>query len=339
MPSQTATGAAKNIAGKLKAAGAGRGFDNHKSDETKFGAGGDLPAGIEQGIAKLTVAKIDEYKSDSKLAGKLYMMFTGVVVSPKEHGGVPIEGLQFNQLVGLHDKKDGKGKITKSQEDMIGIALNEMRKMGIETKGLTLEDWEDALKALEQEGPYFRFRTWAGKATAEFPNPRTNYDLRGKCEFHSNGAEGRVEDNSDPVASDSPSGDASEEDWAAIGEAADADDTDAKAKISSKAKELNLIKEVEKAENWAAGAAIIAEALGGNEGSSAGDSGEAEAPWAPEVGQFYGFKKVGARKAVEHEVTAVFKETVNLKNTETGDIIKAVKWTSDPPTLGGKPLE
>jgi hypothetical protein len=44
---------------------------------------------------------------------------------------------------------------------------------------LEAEEIEDALAALVEEAPYIRFRTWKGKPTKEFPDPRTRHDWQG----------------------------------------------------------------------------------------------------------------------------------------------------------------
>jgi hypothetical protein len=340
MPAVKPTAGAKNVLAKLKAGGASKAFDGHKSDETKFGAGGDLPDGIEGGIAKLTEAKLDLHK-EGKNKDKPYMMLTGIVVSPKTHNGLNVEGLRASKIIGLYAV--GQGKSAKTQDDQIGVALNEMRKLGIETKDLSLDDWEDALNALLQEGPYFRFRTWKGEATPQFPNPRVNVEFRGKCEFTENGegTEPHLEDSTESAAEEGQEAEPAEgdEDWAALGELADGGDTDAATKITAKAEELGIKDEAEGAENWTAAGVLIVETLAGG-APEGGDEGEpTPEPWKPKKGDFYDYKKPGARKAVSYEVTAVFAETVNLKAVEGGEVLRAVKWTSDPMTLGGKPLE
>src|SRR5690606_14260673 len=79
MPAQKATSAL------LKKLGPGfkNAFNKHKEDETDYGAAGNLPAGIEGGIARLSKIEVKEFQT-GKLKGKPYMSFTGVVVSPQK---------------------------------------------------------------------------------------------------------------------------------------------------------------------------------------------------------------------------------------------------------------
>ena len=140
MPSQTTK---PNILGKLKQQGAAKAFDGHKADETKLSGGGDLPAGIDAGKAQLIEAKLDEHK-EGENKGKIYMMLTGIVVEPQQYAG-----LRAMKLIGLYDGKPGPNQ--KKQADRIAEALNEMRKLGVDTAGLSLDDWEAALEALKHE--------------------------------------------------------------------------------------------------------------------------------------------------------------------------------------------
>ena len=82
-------GLMSKLGAKLKHA-----VETHKSDETKFAGGGaNLPAGIEMGIAQLVMCKIGQYEKGDN-TGEYYFMAQGIVVSPKVHDGIPIEGLR-----------------------------------------------------------------------------------------------------------------------------------------------------------------------------------------------------------------------------------------------------
>lgn len=347
------------VTAKLKAQGAGGGFDKHKNDETNYGGGGEIPEGIEGGVAQLVEAKIDEYKTGEN-KGKLYMQLRGVCVfsgndaTPDHHlepmrdgkgviasyRKVKVTGMQVMKQVALHPNP--KAKVT--MDDAIGTALNEMRKMGVATGQLAVDDMEAALAALKMAAPHFNFRTWRGKPTTQYPNPRTNTQFKGVCDFNSNGqapAASGVEDNTGSDApADEPTPDAI--DWMELAGKA-GDDADIQAQFITKGAELGISEEaITNAESWEIVAQQIMEAEAGNSGEAAptGTEAEANTEWKPAKGDEYEYKKRGARNKKWYEVTAVFAETVNLKEKTDdgkGETLKGVKWSNTPaPNLDGQ---
>lgn len=324
-----------NLKGKLKGV-LGGAVKKHRTDDTVVPGGGDLPPGIDNGIAQLVEAKIDEHK-DGNQKGKLFAFFSGVVVSVGESDPKGVIGRRASKIIGLYPSQDGK----KTTEDRVAELLNEMRLLGVDTSNLSEDDIEDALAALKAEAPYFAFRTWRGNATPAFPNPRTNTTFSGKVDHDEDGAGaegGTVEDSSGAgeqagdagEGSSTEGGEGDEPDWTALGEAADGGDTEAAAKIESTGNELGIGEAVGGAENWLAGAMLIQEHLAGGEGG-------AEAPWVPSVGETYKIKPAGAKKAVDVEITAVFesKSTLNYKGAD-GKPVKGVKYDSDAKTIAGQ---
>lgn len=282
MPAQTAPASASSILAKLKQRGADKAWNKHKADETRFGAGGDLPSGIEGGVAQLTTAKLDTHK-DGDNKGEPYLILTGIVKRPAVHGDVQTRGLRAMKIVGLYARKARGGGKDTTMEDAIDNALNEMRKLGVETEGLTLDDWPDVLNALQETKPHFRFRTWTGQATPQFPNPRVNVDFRGVIEDYvddSDGSDGIVDETGGETAAYETNGHAGAEDgtdtatqsYAGLGEAADAGEYDPQVTLTEAAKEAGL--DPEAYPSWTA----LGEALDGSgeaseseEGSEAGD--------------------------------------------------------------------
>lgn len=147
-----------------------------KTDESTLGGGGEAPAGIDNGVARLTECKVDIYKS-GEFKGKWYFLASGVVVLPKEHDGLPCEGLRTQigpEPLCDTPKRTGE-KARKTAKDHYEWLLKALRTLGVNTKGLSFVQVEAAIAAVKKQKPYFMFRTWKGKPTKEFPNPRVNH--------------------------------------------------------------------------------------------------------------------------------------------------------------------
>ena len=174
----------------------------HATAETTFSNFGDPPAGIDNGVARLVECKFDEYKEgDNK--GQPYFYAAGVIVSPKEHGGVPCDGLRVSIMCPLHDTPNRTSR--KTFEDHLGWVYNELRKLGVDTTQLDPADLESTAEALKQSAPFFRFRTWKGKATPQFPDPRTNTDFCGAIpDYEPADADDGVDDGTTAPAPASP---------------------------------------------------------------------------------------------------------------------------------------
>lgn len=333
MPVQTG---AVNVLDLLKKQGADKAINAHKADETVIGGGGDLPPGIEGGVAQLTDAKLDVHK-DGDNKGKPYLYLAGIVVKPETE-----QGSRASLVVGLYDRP----RAQKTFDDQVKIALNEMRKLGINTAAMSgVGDWDDNLALLVQEAPFFRFRTWQGTPTKEFPNPRVNTEFRGLAKGYTGTPDGSsVEDNTnvDPNNPAEPSGEAgtASEDWAALGEAADNGDTDAAEKLVEAGKQFGV--DTDAPANWAEAATLIAEAeANGASGGDAGGGDEGAAgstPWQPEKGEQVMFRPKNAKKDHEAEITQVFSKVLNLKTLADNKAHKSIPWTADPPTLNGHPV-
>lgn len=325
-----------NITGKLKQA-VGGSVKKHRTDETVVPGGGDLPSGIENGIAQLVEAKIDEHK-EGEHKGKLFAFFSGVVVSVGADDPQGCIGRRASKLVFLYPSKDGK----KSMDDRVSELLNEMRLLGCDTSNMGEDDIESALEVLKGEAPHFAFRTWKGKATTQYPNPRTNTTFNGLVEATGEaggGSTGGVDDSSGgdtEGSSDTPSDSSGEgEDWAALGEQADGGDSEAAEKLAAAGKEYGV--DTDAAENWSVAAKEIAEKAS----SGGGDGGAAEAnnaEWKPEIDDVFDYRPKGARKDIQIKVTAVFSKTLNAKSVEDNKPFKGLAWAADPPSIDGKPI-
>jgi len=315
------------LAGKLGATGR-KAVTAHKADQTTYGAGADLPGGIEGGIAQLTECKFDKYKSGDN-TGEYYFLAAGIVKQPAESSGVPIQGLRTQIMEPVCDTP------TRSRPDVdahLEWVLNEMRKLGVDTGGAGIDDLEDMAAAIKEEQPHFRFRTWQGQKQTEGPyagrEPLVNHDWRGACEYQDDGDEqDDVVDKTDGTDDDTVATDdvpTTVDDLDSLAKAADGGDDDAQAQLANRATVLDIDHEAH--ESWTSVASAIVEANGDTESGEEED--EDDGSEDPQKGEVYQFKPPRARKAVECEVTAVFagKQTCNLKNLADGKIYKAVAW-------------
>lgn len=140
--------------------------------------GGSLPAGIENGIAKLVDVHFGVYK-EGKHVGEYFFMAAGIVVKPIEHDGVPIEG-QRTQIgpEAVCDTLESTGK-RKTQTDHLLWIQDQLKMLGASGPQVETGSLEATAASLtkmsttpvEQGGSpiYFRFRTWKGKKATTGP--------------------------------------------------------------------------------------------------------------------------------------------------------------------------
>lgn len=339
----------------------------HKGDETRIGSGGDLPAGIEHGVARLSDAKIGVYqKGDNE--GEPYFMAAGIVLEPetvlvvdpktKKSRAIHIRGLRTQ--IGpepLCDTKAQNGNET-SLADHWDRVLNHLRLLGIDTKDLDptdvvvehngTYDSGPVLEALVQAAPTFRFRTWQGKATQQYPNPRINHEWRGACEYDEGTSEDVQDDTAKEAEWESDEADEAEEveqeeaaveaevDFLALGELADAgkpkkEATEAARTLAGHAKILNI--DSDSLGTWTEVAeAIVAheepEAEDANDEAEADEEYEEEVEdWIPTAGEIVFFAGPG-KKPIEAEVVKVFakQEKADLKRLDTKKLVKGVPF-------------
>lgn len=318
-------------------ASAKKAFDAHKGDETDFGGGGDLPEGIDGGVAQLVECKFDTYKK-GKTEGEYFFYAAGIVKTPTVHNGIRVEGLRTQ--VGPEPMCATPDRSRKTIEEHLDWVLNELRKLGVDTAEMDLDDLETTCEALKEDQPFFRFRTWKGDPTDQFPNPRVNHQWKGVCEFDEEAtAEEAVEDETDEAEEEAEEEEPEEEeaeeeeegeeageaeDLEALGEAADADDEDAQVRLTELAEGQGIT--TDDYETWAEVAAALVEGEGAEEEEE--EEEEAEEDWEPQAEEVYGYKAPKTRKAVDHEVVRVnkAKQTVDLKNTDTGKVVRGVAW-------------
>lgn len=316
-----------NLIGKLGAQLA-KAHEAHKADETVITGGGDLPAGIENGIAKLVECKFDVYKNgDSK--GQYFFYAAGVVVAPRDHDGVPIEGLRTSIMEPLCDTPT---RTRKTIDQHLEWIYNELRKLGVDTSSFGYDELEGVCQALKEDGPHFRFRTWKGQkqTTGAYANqePRTNHQWGGKVEFADDGdaASGVNDQTAAPqTMPDKPSDvdpeDLDQSDLDSLAKRADKGDEKAALLLSEMAQQHGVTEEeINATSSWAEVADL---ARAADQGTSEDESHESEEEeeFKPEVGDVYKYAPIDpktkkAGKLVEVEVKAVNEgaKTVDLEN-------------------------
>lgn len=315
-------------------------FEAHKADETSFGNVG-LPGGIENGIAQLSSIKFDQFaKGDNK--GEYYFMATGIVVAPTEVDGTPIKGLRT--VIGPEPLCDTPSRSRESIDEHLEWVLNELRKLGVDTEGMDFEDMEPAAAAIVEEKPYFRFRTWKGDATKEYPNPKVNNQWAGVVEYVPDDDD-EVEDNTEEEEAPKPKKGKKTEpaeetnEYAELAEAADGGDEDSALKLAKIARKAGI--DPDELPSWV----DVAEALNGEteeeeeeeaeeeeeteEEAEEEEAEEEEEEFEPAKEDVYGYKPPKAKKPIDCEVVAVLtkKKLVTLKNLDDGKTLyKGIPW-------------
>ncbi len=297
----------------------------HGRDETRMGIV-ELPPGIEGGVAQVVDCRFSKFEKGAN-KGKYFFLAAAIVVLPKKHGGAPIEGLRTQIMEPVCETP---GRSREGIDEHIDWVLNELRKLGVDTDGMSVDDLEDVAAAIKKEKPHIRFSTWQGDPTPEYPNPRVNQKWSGVCDY--DGEDG------DDVEEEDDAADEPDEDEDSLGELADADDEAAQLKLSKLAKKKGM--DPEEYETWTELEEAINDGGGDAEEDEEEDEDEEddeeeeeeeedeEDEWEPKVEDVYLYKPPRAKKAIECEVTVVNKrkETVALKNLKDDKVYKAVPW-------------
>lgn len=315
--------AQSGLLGKLGPAGK-QAFDEHKNDETNFGAGGDLPAGIEGGIAQLIDCRFAQYqKGDQK--GEYFFIAAGTVVEPKvftDPNGNKLRVEGYRTQIGPEPMCDTPSKSRKTVADHIAWVLNEFRKLGVDTRSLSVSDFEATAAALKEAGPFFTFRTWKGEATKEYPNPQTFHQWRGATAYDGEPVDD-VQTTTETAGDDNGGGGYAEEatasddgddvDLTALGQEADGGDGTAQAKLKELAAAVGV--NSDEIDTWAEVAALTLAAQSGEGSSDAEADGADEG--AKKVGEVYYYnpnKKDAKSKRVEVEIVAINGDKGDFKN-------------------------
>lgn len=321
---------------KLGAKGA-EAWNKTRSNEIKYAGGGaDLPAGFS-GIARLVECKFDQFKEgDNK--GEYFFYAAGVVVSPKvfkdADGNVHhLEGQRTSIMEAVCNTPQ---RTRKTIEEHMAWVVNELKKLGLDTSTIGPENVETAVKALKEAGPLFRFRTWMGKPTPQFPDPRVNHTWNGLVSEEAaagsglNGAADHsqdvVEDSNDALQGEAlAAGEGSPEDLEALATAAGEGDVDAQDRLKDLAKEAGISDEdVENAADWQVVVEYIHQAAEqGNQDAAEPEPEPEPEEWKPAKDDQYRYTitdpKTKRKRKIDVEVTAVNEKAKTVSIREIGN--------------------
>lgn len=332
-----------------------------------------LPPGIKNGVAQLTVCGFFTYDANTKArkadgqsaVGELYFRAAAVVVAPTHvnvegQGAVQVKGQQTSIMEPVCETKNSKGAVV-SVDNHVQEIQNHLKLLGASAESISSgEGMEATAAALQEQKPYVQFSTSQGKATKEYPEPRTFENWHGL-------AEGFVPEGGDPATSGvseepqpSAGGDGAQppaDTTTGAGGDADADGalTELAAKADAKPPDSDACAELEKialaagvaqdaitgANDWVEVVAMIQQAKSSGAAPEAGTAAPTEKDWEPKISEPYKYvlkdkdgkpvKSPKTKRPVKHdvEVTSVSakNKTVNLKDLDDGkSVYKGVSW-------------
>jgi|SRR5579884_2942809 hypothetical protein len=324
----------------------------HQEDEIEIDSFVRIPAGVDNGIAKLTEIGFRQYDDNAKnkaWKGKWYFYARGVAVFPEEYNGRPVAG--GTTSVFPEPMFETPDRSRQTFDEHYKFVQKTLDAIGFNEREVEPADLEAALEAWMEEGPhYFKFRTWESKPTAAYPDPRTQHTWAGPAEWDEEAGAPAVVDRTKP----SKNGKSEESpDLGELAAAADAGEEEAQNKLRELAYAAGVSEqEVNEAEDWQAVAVLAGGEASGEEeseeseeeeesteeNSEAEDEGDTEEDeekdFQPVKEDVYGYRpldpktKKPAKKPVECEVTGVNskKRTVNLKNLDNQKIYRDISW-------------
>ncbi len=322
-------------------------FGEVAGEEVVYDTGGSLPAGIEGGVAQLKAIYFDVYK-DGPNKGKSFFRASATVIAPDVHDGIACQGRQTSIMEPACATPDSKGK-RKTAVDHARWIANEIKKLGYDTSECqTMADFKELCETITEDKPYLNFRTWKGKATDAFPDPRTNevwekgleeedlaklgIDLEDGEEVEITEEEADADEDGEEVVESEEEGTEEEEseeegdeeeDLEAYGTGADEGDEEAIDRLTTLAGENDLDPDL--FGTWAE----LAKELTGNL-STEEEEGEEEAEEGitPSKGDVVFYRPPRAKKSAECEVTAIFEKSqkCNLKDLTSDKIYKSIAW-------------
>lgn len=314
-----------------------------KDSEITYSNFGDLPGGIENGRAQLVDAHFGEFK-DGDNKGKLFFMAQGIVVSPKTimdpATGEEVEVAGKYTKIGpeaLCETPNARGK-RKTLKAHMAWLYNELGKLGVNRAAINPQKFEETLALLVKAGPIFKFRTWKGQATEEFPNPKVTHFWDGLAKASENGeaapavddttAEATNEEET-PVSADEPQQFDETNDLSGLAEKAEAGNVKARKELADAAIAAGYTQDdVENADNWAAVVEMV------NNPQTEGGEGEGTSEAAPGWAKDDMAKLMVAKdpkdprkgkKLVDVLVVKVDGDKADVKDMTTNKVIKGVK--------------
>lgn len=198
MPVQVqTTNLAQKLGKRLTAA-----YNATKGKPVREDKGARLPAGINGGVAQLISIKYGKYKADSKkgLAGKDYIMFQAIAVSPESHEGSRVAGTPLQPKIIPYDDTPELPKKTFAEHwddiqnlfQQLGVNQPDVDHVPEDQRHMAIWDYYQAaithLTADQTKRPYFSFRTWKGEKQTTGPyagkEPLTNETWGRKIEYN-----------------------------------------------------------------------------------------------------------------------------------------------------------
>lgn len=308
--------------------------DAHKKDETNYG-NMELPEGIEGGVAQLVDCKFTQIKEGKQNAGEYMFYAAGVVKAPASHGGVPVQGLRTQISEPMFDTPKRSRETVEAHTAWV---MNEMAKLGLSRDEMSAENLEAMAEALKEAAPHFRFRTWKGEATPQYPTPRVNHQWGGACEYSENG-----EATAPPVSDATPDAEEEEGEGTTDADAAAAQDedvdldalveaadrgkgkeaSDAQAQLRKLALEAGVSEEDvdEKAKTWDEVRDMLVAA---KEAGGEAEEAEEEKEFVPVKGNVYMYRPIDkatkkpAKKATELEILSVTTKSKTVTGKDLG---------------------
>lgn len=326
--------------------------------------GGFLPAGINNGIAQLNYVGFSTIQ-DGDNKGEYRFEVRGVNKKPLKFNDQPLTGKPVNLRVDLVPTKGGKeggrtwtGKTVNDKAKQMQDILKLLRGDNLEDTD-DYDDLTEIIDELNEEKPFFAYRTWAYEATKLRPNPRTNVDITGRVndfeeeddetvviEEEDDEEEEEEEETEETEEEESEESEEAEEeeseeeeeeeeeaDWKALGIKGDKGDKKARAALTEKAGELEL--DPEDYPTWKKLAAAILEKAseddsGGEEEAEEEEEEETEEEESsePTKGDVMRYKPPKARKPIDVEVVKVTAKTkkASVKSLDSGKLYKDVPF-------------
>ncbi len=142
----------------------GKAWDQKKKVDEPKARSQDLPNNL-RGVAQVSSAKLAEEDNEDKTP---YVSFTGIILTPAS-----VRGRRATIRYRFKDTEK------KTATDVLDQMFNDVSLMGINTEQYGDSDAEcrRMLADLVASKACFAYRTWMGKATAKYPNPRVNIDF------------------------------------------------------------------------------------------------------------------------------------------------------------------
>lgn len=294
-----------------------------KDNETK-GAGDfkPLPAGIRGGIAQVSDCGFDSFERSG--VDVPYFFARATIKEPQEFANEVLEGRQTSIMMTLEETDFN------TFQESVDAVLNEMRKLGVDTSKIDLNDFENELEglasAIKVAMPYTKFGTKRGKKkTEKYPDGRVYENWNGHCAYESTNGESEgdsTEGFSKPQEdAQEPSGDESDIDYLALGKAADKGDRVREKQLISACESFDV--DYEKIDSWLEVAELVVAKI---------TNGDAKAIDVPEKDGIYLYSPPGKggrkKKAIPCEVlfNNIGECQSNLKNVKTNDIYSDVPW-------------